>query len=283
MSGDERHDPRFDELLPAYAAGALTESECREVEAHLDVCPACRSELAAWREATVALAEQVEAEPPAGVRAELMRRVEEDAEEDAAARERSTGSADRAALDRDEPGRRLLAAAAAFFLLVAAGAVTWGLHQRTRLEGELAQTRSHAAALEQDLDGLRKRLKATRIRLSQVSSTLSLIAATPPGGEVKLAGLGSAAAGRGRLFVDPDRRHGLFVAGGLPKLPKDRVYQLWTIAGGTPRSAGVFRSDDRGTGLLLLDEPPPSVDVWAVTVEPAPGVQQPTGEMVLKS
>src|SRR5258708_28385236 len=38
--------PRFDELLPAYALGALDGDELRELAAHLAAgCPACESEL----------------------------------------------------------------------------------------------------------------------------------------------------------------------------------------------------------------------------------------------
>ena len=280
MSGDDRHDPRFDELLPAYAAGALTEPERHEVEDHLETCTACRSELVLWREATVALAEGAQAEPPAAARDALMSRVEADlAGEAPAAPEPAT----RPSVEVVPVGSRLLAAAAALFLLVAAVAVTWGLRERVRIEDQLAQSRAHAASLERDLSTLKKRMKQTRTRLAQVSSTLALMASVPPGGEIKLAGLGSAPQGQGRLFVDPERQRGLFLVGDLPKLPEDRVYQLWTIAGGAPRSAGVFRTDDHGVGLLLLHEAPESVDVWAVTVEPAPGVPQPTGEMVLKS
>jgi anti-sigma factor RsiW len=40
------HSPRFDELLPAYALGALDGDELRELAAHLAAgCPACEGEL----------------------------------------------------------------------------------------------------------------------------------------------------------------------------------------------------------------------------------------------
>jgi anti-sigma-K factor RskA len=87
------------------------------------------------------------------------------------------------------------------------------------------------------------------------------------------------------MFVDPGTGEAVFAASGLPTLPRDRTYQLWFIAGGKPVSAGIFDVGERGRGRLLVQSVPPAgaIDAWAVTVEPAGGVPQPTGAMVLKS
>ena len=87
------------------------------------------------------------------------------------------------------------------------------------------------------------------------------------------------------MFVDPASGRALFTAAGLAAPPSNRTYQLWAIAEGKPVSAGIFDTGAAGQGQLLVERAPPPdrIGAWAVTVEPAGGVPQPTGVMVLKS
>ena len=73
-------------------------------------------------------------------------------------------------------------------------------------------------------------------------------------------------------------------AAGLVKSLCQQVMELWFIADGTPVSAGIFEVDSQGHAMVLVEKVAPveSIDAWAVTVEPAGGVAQPTGTMVLK-
>ena len=266
MSDAERHD-RFAELLPAHALGALDPEERRELEAHLAACAECRARLAAWGETAEALAESAPSvRPPAELRERLLRRV--------------AAEADRAG--RRRPGLARAAAAAAVVAALAAGLLAGGTWASLRAERELAERRAEIEALEERLAASRREAEETRLELAALTELAAILASAPPGGEVVLAGLEAAPGGRGRLYIDPARGRGVLVTGDLPALPEDRVYQLRTITGGVPRSAGVFRPGDGGAALHriegLPEEPP---DAWAVTVEPEGGVPQPTGEMVL--
>ncbi len=76
----------------------------------------------------------------------------------------------------------------------------------------------------------------------------------------------------------------LFYVVNLTQLPRDRIYQLWLIPQqGIPISAGIFQTDARGDGQILLPQLPSGVTprAFAVTIEPAGGVPQPTGPKVL--
>jgi anti-sigma-K factor RskA len=81
------------------------------------------------------------------------------------------------------------------------------------------------------------------------------------------------------------RQGGLLVASDLPAAPAGKAYELWAIAGGTPRPAGVFQVDAKGVGSLTLTPIAgvAKVDQFAVTLEPAAGVPSPTGAMFLAS
>lgn len=266
----ESHDDRFGELLPAYALGALDADDRAELEAHLAECAACRLRLEEWRRTAGDLADAVApAAPPPGVRASLLDRV------------RSEAAVPRPAT-RSERRRRWIVAAAAVLVVVALTVLLLGV-ARARLGSELEATRNRVAELERRLEAARDDLARTRLRLASLTRLVEVLSSAGPERQVALAGLEPAPGAHGRLFVDPERRRAVFVADHLPALPAGRDYQLWNIVAGTPRSAGVFRPDAQGLALLEVERvPPEKVDAWAVTIEPAGGVPQPTGPMVLK-
>ncbi|MGH9362849.1 MAG: anti-sigma factor, partial [Thermoanaerobaculia bacterium] len=62
----------------------------------------------------------------------------------------------------------------------------------------------------------------------------------------------------------------------------ERDYQLWFIAGGKPVSAGTFDPEAGTPATLSARTMPAGTELAAITVEPAGGVPQPSGPMVLK-
>ncbi len=76
----------------------------------------------------------------------------------------------------------------------------------------------------------------------------------------------------------------LFYTTNLQPLPASRTYELWLIpTEGSPVDAGVFNTDSRGNGQVILPPLPPGLTAkaFAVTIEPAGGVPAPTGPKVL--
>ncbi len=100
---------------------------------------------------------------------------------------------------------------------------------------------------------------------------------------VALEGRGSARAAKAKVFLDAENGRLLLYVYDLPPLPSDRTYQLWVLLDGSPLSAGTFSVDaDGGARLDPAPLPRLSGDITvAITVEPAGGVPQPTGPMVL--
>ena len=64
----------------------------------------------------------------------------------------------------------------------------------------------------------------------------------------------------------------------LPPLTSGTVYELWVIAGGRARPAGLFRGS-----LATLTRPVPQGATVAVSVEPAGGSSRPTGPLLLRA
>lgn len=256
------HSARFEDLLPAYALGALDGDELRELEGHLAAgCPECDRQLAAWSRDLEALAASVPAVAPSG-------RV----------RQRVLGAVQRPKRGVWVP-RWALIPAAALLLLAVAGSIG-GWFQRDdarRLAAERDRMAARASALERELD-------RTREEAARLAGAVRFMA-DPGVAAIQLAGLGPTPGARGRAFVDRERGEALFHAAGLPALEPGETYQLWRIASGTPVSAGTFEVEAGGRASLPVEGigSEEEIQAWAVTVEPRGGVPQPTGPMVLKS
>jgi hypothetical protein len=131
--------------------------------------------------------------------------------------------------------------------------------------------------------GARERLAQQEAALRAEIAVVELLR-DPATKVVGLRGAGPSPEAEGRLVWHEARGGQLFVAN-LPPPPEGRAYELWTITAGTPRPAGVFQTDATGRGSHRVPAAPGAgpVDVFAVTLEPAGGVPQPTGPIVLAS
>ncbi len=149
------------------------------------------------------------------------------------------------------------------------------------------QLRDRNEGLRAALEAARERLAAAdtaAARLAELRSDLELLAG--PGSNVHaLAGTEATPEARARVFVDPATGRAILFAYDLPILQSNDVYELWAIRDGTPRPAGTFRTGAGGRARLEITDRSlfEGLDALAVTVEPAPGTEQPTGDMVLIS
>ena len=243
------HSARCEELLPAYALGALDGDDLRELEEHLDAgCEECRRQLAHWQQDLVL---------------------------------RMTAGAATAAGTAPSPRRRSwwLPLAAAALLAVA----VWGVAGQTRLRGELERLTAERDRLARQVAVLDHEVTLAREAAERASQALQVVAA-PGVKSVVLTGLGPAPQAKGQTYVNPRQGGALFYAFDLPALPQGKTYELWYIAAGKPVPAGTFAVDPQGAASVRVERVPDvaSIEAWAVTVEPAGGVPQPTGAMVLK-
>jgi anti-sigma-K factor RskA len=259
---DSPHSSRFEELLPAYALSALDAAELREMEGHLAGCEECRRQLRLWNLDLESLAASVEPVAPSETtRARILRFAGEAAP----------------ASPRRIPGWALLAAAALLAVAV------WGAAGQLRLHGALERLTAERDRLASQVESLNRDVAQARDEAQRTSQALQVVADREVR-TVTLAGLEAAPRASGHTYVSPRRRDALFFAHDLPALPSGKTYELWYIAGGKPVAAGTFSVDPQGGGSVKVEGVPDvaSIQAWAVTIEPAGGVPQPTGAMVLK-
>ncbi len=256
--------PEHDELLalmPAHALGALDGDDLRRVERHLDRgCDECERELLEATRQVEKLAETVTPTPPSDLlRARLDRELDR-------------------RQPRVQPAWVKRAAIVALALLA-----SWSLWDRTLLREEVDRLSADRTETMERLAGVQQQLDQARTMLARLARAGRIVSA-PGARQVVLAGLELTPTAQGQTFVDPVARSAVFYATGLPALTEEETYQLWFIADGTPVSAGTFDVEDDGSAMLLVEATAAvdEIQLWAVTIEPAGGVPQPTGAMVLK-
>jgi len=257
-----------EEDLPLLAVGALPEEECAALRVHAAGCEECAAKLAEERGRAALLALTAEQERPAAtIKAELFARIRAErktqehprwvAKEPAG--ERSAARAARLAW-----WNWVLAPVAAALLIAAV--VEW--REGRRLSAELADANHR-------LVEVMKERHETEMLLDVLAEqdTVSVKMAATPDAE-KATGV-----------VRYNARKGVVIyTAVLPPLPADKIYQMWLVpAEGAPISAGIFAPGEHGTRQMWAAEVPVNTDakVFAVTVEPAGGVAQPTGPKVL--
>lgn len=249
------HEP-FQELAAAFALGALEGEERSRFEAHLRAgCQECEAALTAYGESLATLAAELPpVAPPPRIKAALMARVE------AAARLAGSPTPTR-------PGWSLWRRALAGALATAAVAVVYLGWRVNVLDRELARRADELAAIRTQVAEQREILQILRSPEAQL---------------VALGGQRPSPTASGRMWWQRGVG-GFFVASGLPVTPPGKTYQLWAIAEGKPVSAGVFEVDPNGNGTLRVKPLPEAarVEAFAVTLEPADGLPQPSGEMYL--
>ncbi|HEV2122815.1 MAG TPA: anti-sigma factor [Chloroflexota bacterium] len=248
----------------AYSLSALNAEETEAFERHLEACLYCEFVVAEFTEATGYLSTLVE---PVDATSQLKERLLA-----AAAAEEANGAnaspvestATKEALPVPPP---VVAPAKSWWPQVAAWVAAPLLVATLGLGFWSAQ--------------LWQASEAARGRAAAYEATL---AAAASGRVVPLAPSGSGApGGRVALIAPPENAAGQearLVLVDLPEAPPGRTYQLWLIAGGTPRSAGTFQgSEDVRTVSVQGD--PRQAQVVAVTVEPRGGSPAPTSQPIL--
>jgi anti-sigma-K factor RskA len=261
------HTP-FEENLELYALGALEDEESRAFAEHLKACSECAARLGQIRSelALVGLGAPT-AIPPVKARQALLESIRAEKAQQATGRRMPTAA--------PPPRLAWLTPVALLPALVLGATIVWLGAQNERMTHEVQQLVRAAGRLRAERDELEISSRRAQA-IAQVLTASDTLAVTLSAAEAR-------PAPQGRVFYNP--AHGLiFYAANFPALPEGRIYQLWLVpASGNPVSAGVFNTDQRGNGSVVLPSLPKhlSVKAFVVTVEPGEGQPQPTGKKVL--
>ncbi len=278
------------DLLPLAALDRLEPDEARALQEHLRAgCDECEAELRELREVAASLA--LSLEEPEGSEERIWERLDlrlhADAAEPSRPAARETDGVRRPARGRVGVWRAATAVMAAGIIGIAIYA--GGISNQLRRANEKHQ--QELAAMDSRLDGLRaeltrardevgalQRVLGTRIRLEKVLSAPDLRL-------TRLKPLAPAPGAGAIVAVSATNKAAVFQAIGLPATPAGKTYELWWITKEHgPVAAGLFQAEDGHPVVAPVSLPPAGEHVLlsAVTLEPAGGVNKPTGAMYLK-
>jgi anti-sigma-K factor RskA len=265
------------EVAALYALGALSQSEARAFEVHIqEGCSFCQQQLDEFEGVAGALASSTdEVAPPAYLRDLLKVRIEKESESlsqppTAQAsiipfpdQHKAVASATK--VDRPSKTRTWLPWAVAASLLIAllGSLLVWRNDRRT-LQASINESKSEQNAKAQELAQIKS------ILASPDQYEVLSLKATPDAPATMTTTSGTVYWNKGdqKWVVTTD----------LPKPPEGKVYQLWFVTTGTPVSAGLIEPDEDGHGFLVVNVPQSvsTIVAAAITLEPRNGSPQPT-------
>ena len=271
--------------LEAAALDALDSPEREAVLAHATTCAECRAELADLRAVAANLAFAAPATPIDGVRRDHIRarllaraaaeRTAEMPVPPAVTPTMTTTSFYRVINTLAWRRSEWLAAAASILLVVSVAVLAMLMNEREHMRDALRAETASAAAGRSAADSLRAALAARDSLIAGLTGRdVAVMTLTASGVRAPFA----------RMFWDRATNRWTLVAHDMPALPSGKTYQLWLVTASSKISAGTFepRNGDavvRATYALPAD----SLKAIAVTEEPAGGVPQPTGRIVIVS
>jgi anti-sigma-K factor RskA len=248
---------QFADDLAAYALGALSGPEKQNLGAHLEQCPACRTEVQQLRGDMALLALSASGPvPPQRARERLLREI---------ARQPRLASTP----FRWPRSRWFAIPSFAALALAIVALFLWAANVRLSRRYE---------ALQRD--------RVQDMRDIQRAHELLAMFTAPDAVHVTLVAAREKPQPQGKAMYLPRQGALLFMASNLAPLPPEKTYQLWLVPmQGAALPAGTFRPDAGGSAMVM-DPPLPqgiAAKMFAVTVEASGGSRTPTLPMVMMS
>jgi hypothetical protein len=272
MTREMSHDEAF-AALGALAIDSLDADERAAVLSHVATCLTCRQELAELRAAASGLAF---AAPAVAAGAETRDRVRGRLLARAAADRQGSSPATHVEvvpITIRWGSAGLFAAAASILLVISLAALGYVLRDRARLRDAASVQTAQAARERAASDSLRSVVLSRDSLLAGITGRdVAVMTLTTNGTKAPFA----------YMFWDRRANTWTMIAHNLPELKAGRTYQLWLVTASSKISAGTFQPQNgdaviRATYALPAD----SLKALAVTEEPAGGVPQPTGPMIM--
>lgn len=253
----------YKEMIPAHALSALDAAEARALDQHLSECAECRAEFDEWEATAAAMAMSANPqEPSPKVRERILDEIRKDLTDPQVIPFRSTPRN----IWSSFGSLGAMAAVVLMAVMIVGLIVLWRENQATK--ESLAQVSKQLDTAQQDL---------------QRTNEFFQLVNSPGAKVIELAGNTRAVGANAKLAYDASG-HAMLVANGLPAVPQGKEYQLWFIMPGKPPMPGKsFAPDNAGSAMMkdLVPEVARSGAAFAVTLEPAGGVDAPTGQMYL--
>jgi anti-sigma-K factor RskA len=244
-----------DELLALGAAGALSPEEAAELERVLATDPQAAARYAEMVDDVTILAESVAEPPPAGMRAAVLAAIAAEPQESA---------------DNDLPAAPLPPPTGL------AGQSVEPTHVAPVVPIHRRRWWVPATAVAAAIVIIGGALIVTRDADAPSDDTMAAVLDDEDAVTVELTG----PAGNLRLVKSEEHDATVLIGDDVVAPAEPEVLQLWAIEDDQPSSMGTFRPNDDGHVEIVMEGTEPEGALYAVTIEPEGGSEQPTGDIV---
>jgi len=262
-------DERIQELISAYSLGVLEGEDLREVEEFKQKNPTQFDEILRENEIEFSrLSLAVEGNmPDAGLKKRLMYevRLEADVNKDQLS-----------FWERIQPFWLNLGAAVATIVIVSLLSYNFLLTKKLETkQAALSNLQNQIAAKQTEIENLDRESMLNKQMITFLEDPNVVI--------INLVNTQPDLTAVGRVLWNTKDDQAMFFGINLPLPPEGKIYQLWAIGGGDPKSAGIFNVNDFGKNVLMLKSLSDLGEIkqFAVSLEPAGGVPLPTGKIYL--
>ena len=245
-------DHELHTLAGAFVLDAVSDTERASFAAHLAGCAECRADVSELREAAARLGTAQAVRPRPELRAQAIQAAYQTSQLAPVAGRRTNDHGTRrpARPGRRHPHRVVPAVIGTAAALAIAAGVAVGTHYADQ-QGQRSQQRARMIA--------------------EVLNSPDAVMRTAP-----------VAAGGMAIIVTSGHEHmGVFIAHGLPALPRARSYEVWLMGPHGEHPAGLLSVRAKGMAGPVLIGPMSPGDMVGLTVEPASGSLRPTSAPVV--
>lgn len=279
-------------ILEAYAAGAVSDQERREVECLSKIYPEIASELEELQVGMEAFALAQAVNPPAGLKDSILAEIDRLEEEEKVAQPTlqplpttTTHHAQPAEEEDKElwlPPKETIAVqmqtgftwAAAAVLVILIVSSFYRQHEMSEMKSQIAHLEEVKAVYEQEVDEMDKMMEMKESAYAMVSD--------PKKERIVLEGMGMPKYEEAMASVYWDKKDGSVAldVSVLPDLGEEEQYQLWVLVEGKPVDMGMVEKDDSGMPMQSMKKTM-EADAFAITIEPMGGRTTPTLEKLI--
>ena len=267
-------------VLELYAAGALSDTEAREVEAMAARYPEVQAELAAIQDALVSYSAAFKKNPNPELRSAILNRIDEiegvSSENvvsisDAQKKPNIADTTGKSPINySSQPARfnYLMAAVWIFLVLNIIGNIYFF--------NKLKNTEEQMTGVVNENNKMKLEYEKIRLDMDKKSTDMKMVM-NRSNKIVDLKGMEIAPQSFATVYWNPNSKKVMLNVNNLPMPPADKQYQLWALKDGKPIDAGVFDMQP-GTGddMHMMPVTIADADAFAVTLEKKGGSPVPT-------
>ena len=266
-------------ILELYAAGALNETEAREVEAMASEHPEVKAELTAIQDALVSYSGSFKKNPRPELRQAVLDKIDDiegisssniSSISEAPGKKEKIDTPQASALQYQQPRRfsYLMAAVWIFLVLNIAGNVYF-FNKLKNTEEQMASVVNENNKMKLDYEKIKLDMEKKSTDMKMVMNRSNKI--------VDMKGMEISPQSFATVYWNPNTKQVMLNVDNLPMPPSDKQYQLWALKDGKPIDAGVFdMKPGAGGDMHMMPVTIPDADAFAVTLEKKGGSPTPT-------